>query len=108
VLADPPVAVLDEATADAGSAGARELERAAEAALAGRTALVVAHRLTQAHAADRIVVMDAGRVVETGTPTGWSPRAAPTRPSGPPGPATAQPSDQAVRGSWRESARSTG
>ncbi|MFJ3479446.1 ABC transporter ATP-binding protein [Streptomyces microflavus] len=67
VLADPPVAVLDEATAEAGSAGARTLERSAEAALAGRTALVVAHRLTQAVAADRIVVLDAGRVVESGT-----------------------------------------
>ncbi|MEU0379593.1 ABC transporter ATP-binding protein [Streptomyces cyaneofuscatus] len=67
VLADPPVAVLDEATAEAGSVGARTLERSAEAALAGRTALVVAHRLTQAVAADRIVVLEAGRVVESGT-----------------------------------------
>jgi ATP-binding cassette subfamily C protein len=66
-LADPPVAVLDEATAEAGSAGARVLERAAEAVLAGRTALVVAHRLTQAARADRIAVMEAGRVVEQGT-----------------------------------------
>ena len=67
VLANPAVAVLDEATAEAGSAGARELERASAAATAGRTTLVVAHRLTQAQQADRIVVMDHGRVVETGT-----------------------------------------
>jgi ATP-binding cassette subfamily C protein len=67
VLADPPVAVLDEATADAGSAGARLLERAADRALEGRTGLVVAHRLTQAAAADRVVVPDAGRIVESGT-----------------------------------------
>lgn len=67
VLADPPVAVLDEATAEAGSAGARLLEAAADRALAGRTALVVAHRLTQAEAADRVVVLDAGRIVEIGT-----------------------------------------
>ncbi|GAA0942551.1 ABC transporter ATP-binding protein [Virgisporangium aurantiacum] len=67
VLADPPVVILDEATAEAGSAGARLLERAAAAALAGRSALVVAHRLTQASTADRIVVLDAGRVVECGT-----------------------------------------
>ncbi|SFQ59121.1 ATP-binding cassette, subfamily C [Amycolatopsis arida] len=67
VLADPPIAILDEATAEAGSAGARELEAAADRALAGRTALVVAHRLTQAATADRVVVLDAGRVVETGT-----------------------------------------
>lgn len=67
VLADPPIAILDEATADAGSAGARELEAAAARALAGRTALVVAHRLTQAATADRVVVLDGGRIVEVGT-----------------------------------------
>ena len=64
VLADPPIAILDEATAEAGSAGARVLERSADAALAGRTALVVAHRLSQAASADRVVVLEAGRVVE--------------------------------------------
>ncbi|CAM4110016.1 ABC transporter ATP-binding protein [Nocardiopsis rhodophaea] len=67
VLADPPIAILDEATADAGSAGARELEESAARALEGRTALIVAHRLTQAATADRVVVLDGGRVVETGT-----------------------------------------
>ncbi|WP_405542144.1 ABC transporter ATP-binding protein/permease [Streptomyces phaeochromogenes] len=67
VLADPPVAVLDEATAEAGSTGARLLEQAADRAVDGRTALVVAHRLTQAATADRIVVMDGGRIVESGT-----------------------------------------
>ncbi|GEL23341.1 multidrug ABC transporter permease [Pseudonocardia sulfidoxydans NBRC 16205] len=67
VLADPLVAVLDEATAEAGSAGARSLEDAAERALAGRTGLLVAHRLTQAAGADLVVVLEAGRVVEQGT-----------------------------------------
>jgi ATP-binding cassette subfamily C protein len=67
VLADPPIVILDEATAEAGSAGARLLEGATVAALEGRSALVVAHRLTQAASADRIVVLDAGRVVESGT-----------------------------------------
>jgi len=67
VLADPPVAVLDEATAEAGSTGARLLEKAADRAIEDRTALVVAHRLTQAADADRIVVMDGGRIVESGT-----------------------------------------
>ncbi|MDV6283710.1 ABC transporter ATP-binding protein [Rhodococcus jostii] len=66
VLANPPVAILDEATAEAGSAGARELEASAEAATRGRTTLVVAHRLTQAAAADRVVVLEHGRIVEQG------------------------------------------
>jgi ATP-binding cassette, subfamily C, bacterial len=67
VLAGPAVAVLDEATAEAGSAGARVLEAAADRSLRGRTALVVAHRLSQAAAADRIAVLDAGVLVEYGT-----------------------------------------
>lgn len=67
VLADPPIAILDEATADAGSAGARVLEAAAARALEGRTGLMVAHRLPQAASADRVVVLDQGRVAETGT-----------------------------------------
>ncbi|WP_405145013.1 ABC transporter ATP-binding protein/permease [Sphaerisporangium sp. NBC_01403] len=66
ILADPPIAVLDEATAEAGSTGARTLENATLRAIEGRTALVVAHRLTQAATADRVVVMDGGRVVESG------------------------------------------
>ncbi|MEU5878978.1 ABC transporter ATP-binding protein [Spirillospora sp. NPDC047279] len=66
VLADLPVVVLDEATAEAGSAGARVLEASAAAAIEGRTALIVAHRLTQAAQADRVVVLDGGRVVENG------------------------------------------
>ncbi|WP_374777635.1 ABC transporter ATP-binding protein/permease [Streptomyces sp. NBC_01310] len=67
VLGRAPVVVLDESTAEAGSEGAAELERAVMAACANRTTLFVAHRLTQAMAADRIAVLDAGRVVEHGT-----------------------------------------
>ncbi|UVI36837.1 ABC transporter ATP-binding protein [Brevibacterium spongiae] len=67
VLADPDFAILDEATAEAGSAGAHVLEASAEAALAGRGALIVAHRLSQAEKADRILVMEHGRVVEDGS-----------------------------------------
>lgn len=67
VLADPDFAILDEATAEAGSAGAHVLEQSARAALEGRGALVVAHRLSQAEAADRVLVMEHGRIVEEGT-----------------------------------------
>ncbi|USX44768.1 ABC transporter ATP-binding protein [Dietzia kunjamensis] len=66
-LADPDVVILDEATAEAGSAGARRLDAAAAAVLRDRAGLVVAHRLSQAEAADRILVMDHGRIVESGT-----------------------------------------
>ncbi|MGF1646197.1 MAG: ATP-binding cassette domain-containing protein, partial [Kineosporiaceae bacterium] len=66
VLADRPVVVLDEATAEAGAAGARVLEAAVARATVGRTVVVVAHRLTQAARADSVVVLDAGRVVEQG------------------------------------------
>lgn len=67
LLHDPLVAVFDEATAEAGSSGARELEDAAIAVTQGRTSLIVAHRLTQAQSADRVVVMHEGRIVEDGT-----------------------------------------
>ncbi|MEU6806389.1 ABC transporter ATP-binding protein, partial [Streptomyces neyagawaensis] len=67
ILADPPLVILDEATAEAGSAGARSLEKAVARAVDGRTALIVAHRLSQAATADRVVVMEAGRIVESGT-----------------------------------------
>lgn len=67
VLADPDLVILDEATAEADSADGDLLERAADAAIRGRTALVVAHRLTQARRCDRIAVMEAGRIVESGT-----------------------------------------
>lgn len=67
VLRDPAVLVLDEATADEGSSGARVLERAALRVAEGRTTVIVAHRLSQARAADRILVMADGRPVEQGT-----------------------------------------
>ncbi|WP_432482464.1 ABC transporter ATP-binding protein [Kineococcus esterisolvens] len=67
VLRDPALVVLDEATAEAGSAGARDLEDAARAVLVGRTAVVVAHRLTQARTCDRIAVLERGRLAELGS-----------------------------------------
>ena len=66
-LQDPAVLVLDEATADEGSSGARVLERAALEVARGRTTVIVAHRLSQARLADRILVMSDGVVVEEGT-----------------------------------------
>jgi ATP-binding cassette, subfamily C, bacterial len=68
VLADPPVVVLDEATADLPRSRQTALDAALDGVLAGRTALLVAHRLDQAVRADRVVVMAEGRVVQEGTP----------------------------------------
>ncbi|WIM69687.1 ABC transporter ATP-binding protein [Corynebacterium suedekumii] len=67
LLLDPKVVVMDEATAEAGSASAGELEIAAEEVTRNRAALVIAHRLDQAARADRVAVMDQGRIVEQGT-----------------------------------------
>lgn len=66
LLLDPKVVVMDEATAEAGSSGAGDLESAAEEVARGRTALVVAHRLDQAARADRVLVMAGGEIVEEG------------------------------------------
>ena len=66
-LSGPKVLILDEATAEAGSDATNALEDAAARITADTTALVVAHRLDQAAAADRILVMDAGRIIEDGT-----------------------------------------
>ena len=65
-LAEAGLVLLDEATADGGDA-ARVLDAAVPAALGARSALIVAHRLDQAAAADRVVVLDEGRVIEEGT-----------------------------------------
>ncbi|MEU3463966.1 ABC transporter ATP-binding protein [Streptomyces sp. NPDC006733] len=67
ILADPHTVILDEATALLDPAAARDTERALAAALHGRTVIAIAHRLQTAHDADRIAVMDAGRVTELGT-----------------------------------------
>lgn len=67
LLVDPELAILDEATAESGSTHAGLVDRAAEAVLHGRTGLVIAHRLSQAEACDRIIVIDRGQITETGT-----------------------------------------
>ncbi|BDM72150.1 multidrug ABC transporter ATP-binding protein [Streptomyces nigrescens] len=67
VLADPHTVILDEATALLDPRTARHTERALAAVLAGRTVIAVAHRLHTAHDADRVAVMEAGRLAELGT-----------------------------------------
>ncbi|MFE0458433.1 ABC transporter ATP-binding protein [Kitasatospora sp. NPDC058965] len=67
VLADPGVLVLDEATSLVDPRAARHLERSLAAVLAGRTVIAIAHRLHTARDADRVAVMEAGRIVELGS-----------------------------------------
>ncbi len=67
LLKAPSIVILDEATAHLDSESEAAVQRALTAALHGRTALVIAHRLSTIRAADRIVVLDGGRVVEQGT-----------------------------------------
>ncbi|WP_053913605.1 ABC transporter ATP-binding protein [Streptomyces sp. SCSIO 75703] len=67
VLADPHTLVLDEATALLDPATARHTERALAAVLSGRTVIAIAHRLHTAHDADRVAVMEEGRLTELGT-----------------------------------------
>ena len=62
-----PVLVLDEATSNLDPESEREVQAALERVLPGHTALVIAHRLATIQKADRIVVLDQGRVVEQGT-----------------------------------------
>ena len=67
VLADPHTLILDEATSLLDPRAARHLERSLAAVLEGRTVIAIAHRLHTAHDADRIAVMEAGRIVELGS-----------------------------------------
>jgi ATP-binding cassette subfamily B protein len=64
---NPRILVLDEATANVDSETEMFLEQAIQAALANRTSIVIAHRLSTIRRADRILVMDHGRIVEQGT-----------------------------------------
>ena len=67
VLRDPPVLVLDEATSALDTESERLVQEALEGLLAGRTVFVIAHRLSTIQRADRIVVVDGGRIVQQGT-----------------------------------------
>ncbi len=68
-LADPAVLILDEATSSLDIPSERLVQRALRTILADRTAIVIAHRLSTVEIADRVLVLDAGRVVEDGPPT---------------------------------------
>ncbi|MDZ5445628.1 ABC transporter ATP-binding protein [Micromonospora sp. 4G57] len=67
VLADPHTLVLDEATSLIDPHAARELERSLAAVLDGRTVIAIAHRLFSAHDADRVAVVEDGRITELGS-----------------------------------------
>ncbi|MFE9939515.1 ABC transporter ATP-binding protein [Streptomyces hirsutus] len=68
LLADPAVLILDEATSSLDIPGERAVQRAMATVLRGRTAVVIAHRLSTVEIADRVLVMEHGRIVEDGTP----------------------------------------
>jgi ATP-binding cassette subfamily B protein len=67
-LANPAVLILDEASSSLDAPMERLVQSALETVLAGRSALIIAHRLSTVEFADRILVMDAGRIIEDGTP----------------------------------------
>jgi ATP-binding cassette subfamily B protein len=67
LLKNPAIMVLDEATSHLDNENEAAVQAALDEALRGRTALVIAHRLSTVHSADRIVVLDQGRIVESGT-----------------------------------------
>ena len=67
VLADPKILILDEATSSVDTRTEKKIQNAMVNLMKNRTSLIIAHRLSTVRDADRIVVMDAGRVVETGS-----------------------------------------
>ena len=67
LLKDPDVMILDEATSHLDNENEAHVQAALETALRGRTAIVIAHRLSTIRDADRIAVLDSGRVVELGS-----------------------------------------
>ncbi|WP_343733053.1 ABC transporter transmembrane domain-containing protein [Duganella sp.] len=67
LLKNPPLLLLDEATSALDAESERLVQKALEAAMVGRTTVIIAHRLATVQRADRIIVMEDGKIVETGT-----------------------------------------
>jgi subfamily B ATP-binding cassette protein MsbA len=67
LLKDSPVLILDEATASLDNESERRVQQELAILMQGRTTLVIAHRLSTIEGADRIIVLDQGRIVESGT-----------------------------------------
>ncbi len=67
LLKNPPLLLLDEATSALDAESERLVQAALEAAMVGRTTVIIAHRLATVQRADRIIVMEDGKIVETGT-----------------------------------------
>src|SRR5205823_6415970 len=67
LLKDPPILILDEATASVDTATERLIQGALEHLMANRTSMVIAHRLSTIVRADQILVLDHGRIIERGT-----------------------------------------
>ena len=82
LLRDAPILLLDEATSALDAESEAQVQRALERLMADRTTLVIAHRLATVRAADRIVVMEDGRIVEEGTHARARRRGRPLRAAG--------------------------